>query len=131
METNNLSRAQRNDAIIELFSEGATFSKEHLIEIAAAIYPVSFAKSKAEQMHPLRLNLHLVEFQRKVNRRIRSKGRVLKSRGYGETWYVVSIPAAYKEVARYTHMANTATENAAELAYGCKTGQLVLELKTK
>lgn len=126
-----LDKKQINNMIIGLFSAGAELSFAQMAKVGSVLWPNSCAEERFAAMSAMQQRLRLVRVQEAVNKVLRSTGLVLKSRDYGEVWYVVTVPAAIKEIARYNRTAETMRKFSSELQAGVKTSQLVLALKTK
>lgn len=115
--------------INELFTADAEFSREHFTKIALSLRPTLNVSRKSER-DVIKANMGLVSVQQLINRHLRSQGKMLKSRNYYSSFYVIQDKPARKEVARYIRTARNLSSCAERLKEGLDMRQKVLDLKT-
>lgn len=101
-----------------VFAKGTVFSRNQFTRLSKKLSTNLFTARKTDRDRQ-RANLALVRVQGDINRVLATQGYYLKSRDYGNEFYVVSKKKKVKkEVTRYTHVAKTGIHRAVLLMEG-------------
>lgn len=109
----NVTKVIRKGAV----KGSSVWTNEEFTALGKEINPNLFTKKRTRKDFT-RANLELVGIQTSINKQLRAKGMVIKSRNYSEEFYVVRNKSALKEVDRYFVIAENAKEHANVLSIG-------------
>lgn len=101
-----------------VFAKGTVFSRCQFTRLGKKLTSNLFTARKTDRERQ-RANLALVRVQGDINRVLAAQGYYLKSRDYGNEFYVVSKrKKVNKEVVRYSHIARNGMHRATLLMEG-------------
>lgn len=101
-----------------VFAKGTVFSRSQFTRLGKKLTYNLFTARKTDRERQ-RANLALVRIQGNINRVLAVQGYYLKSRDYGNEFYIVSRKKKVsKEVKRYMHVARTGMYRALLLSEG-------------
>lgn len=101
-----------------VFAKGTVFSRSQFTRLGQKLTYNLFTARKTDRERQ-RANLALVRIQGAINRVLAAQGYYLKSRDYGNEFYVVSKrKEVNKEVVRYWHVADSSVRRATLLMEG-------------